>query len=437
MKLAIRILAPLVIVAAALFLARHFILTKPEPHKFEAPQEVTKVDATRLKPEKFQVFLETQGTVRPRTTSTLIPEVSGRIVDVSPNFRDGGFFEKGETLLTIDPLDYETALVVAEGAVAEAKTALAEEEVRAAQALENWRRLGKSGEPNDLAARKPQLELARANVRAAEAQVEQARRDLARTEVKAPFSGRIIEQSVDVGQVVSSSTELARAFATDFMEVRLPLTSRQLSFVDLPETFRGDEEQEPPTGPAVLLTGGVGRDENEWRGRIVRVDSAIDEMSRQLFVVAEVEDPYRRKDGSEGAPLKIGLFLDALVEGDLLEDVFVVPRQAVRVGGEVILIDENNEIRRRKVEPVWSEEERVVIPAEGAGLEAGDVLCLTPLAFPANGAKVLPTIDGVTPDIEFPGRPPGGKAGGKGKGKGKFGKGPSREAEADPGARKS
>ncbi len=434
MKLAIRILAPLLIVAGALLLARHFILTKPEPRQFAAPPEVTKVDAKTLKPEAFQVLLETQGTVRPRTTSTLIPEVSGRVVEVSRNFRDGGFFEKGETLLKIDPLDYETALVVAQGSVAEAKTALAEEEVRASQALENWRRLGKSGQPNDLAARKPQLELAKANVRAAEAEVEQAKRDLERTEVKAPFSGRIIEQSVDVGQVVSSSTQLARAFATDVMEVRLPLTNRQLSFVDLPENFRGEGDSGSVLGPEVQLTGGIGDRTSRWKGRIVRVDSAIDETSRQLFVVAEVEDPYRRKAGSEGAPLKIGLYVDALVKGKVIEDVFVVPRQSVRVGGEVILINEKNEIRRQKVEPIWSEEEVVVIPAKGAGLSAGDVLCLTPLAFPANGARVLPTIDGVTPDVEFPGgRPPGAPKGGKGK----FGKGPEGEGKRDEGAQKS
>ncbi|MEX2579120.1 MAG: efflux RND transporter periplasmic adaptor subunit [Verrucomicrobiales bacterium] len=429
MKLVFRILAPLVIVAAAGLLAWYFVVSRPEPKSFAMPPQIVKVDATRLEPEPFQVFLQTQGTVRPRTTSNLIPEVSGRIVEISPNFREGGFFEKDETLVTIDPVNYETALVVAESAVAEAKTALSEEEVRAGQAAENWRRLGKQGEPSDLAARKPQLELARANLRAAEAQVEQAKRDLERTEVRAPFSGRILEQNVDVGQVVSSSTQLGRAFATDVMEVRLPLTNRQTSFVELPERFRNDGEVRK--GPEVFLTGGIGRDIGHWTGRLVRVDSSIDEMSRQLFVVAEVEDPYRRREGNESAPLKIGLFVDALIKGEVLEDVFVLPRQAVRVGGEVVLIDEDNRIRRQKVEPVWSEEEKVVIPAEGGGLKKGDVLCLTPLAYPANGAEVLPTIDGVTPEVEQPGRER------RGKGKGELGEGSSRGAKTDNGTRKS
>ena len=417
MKLAFRIIAPLIIVAASWFLARYFILSKPEPRTFEVPEEVTRVDATRLKSQSYQVFLETQGTVRPRTTSNLIPEVSGRVIEISPNFREGGFFEQGETLVKIDPLNYETALVMAQSNVAQAKTALSEEQVRAEQAIENWRRLGKRGEPNDLAARKPQLAQAEANLKAAEAEVIQARRDLERTQVKAPFDGRIIEQNVDVGQFVTSSTQLGRAFSTDVMEVRLPLTNRQLAFIDLPDAFRNESKQE--SGPEVLLTGQMGREVGHWTGRIVRVDSAIDEFSRQLFVVAEVEDPYRRKTENDAFPLKIGMFVDGLVKGMELQEVFVLPRQAVRIGGEVIVIDEENRIRRQRVDPIWSEDDRVVLSATDGALNPGDVVCITPLAYPANGAQVLPTIDGVLPEMEIPNRSFGGK-GGKGKdGKGK------------------
>lgn len=417
MKLVFRILAPLLIVALSVYVARYFIRTKPEPKTFDAPPEITQVDATRLKPQNFPVLLQTQGTVQPRTTSNLVPEVSGRVIEISPHFREGGFFEKDEVLLKIDPLNYETALVVAESAVAQAKTALAEEQVRAEQALENWRRLGKSGEPGELAARKPQLALAEANVKAAEAELVQARRDLERTQVKAPFDGRIIEQNVDVGQFVSSNTQLGRAFATDVMEVRLPLTDRQLAFVDLPESFRDDKKA--VKGPEVLITGQIGRDTGHWTGRVVRVDSAIDESSRQLFVVAEVEDPYRRKTKDAAFPLKIGMFVDALVKGVELEDVFVLPRQAVRVGGEVIKIKEDHTILRQKVDPIWSEEDKVVLASEGGVLKPGEIVCLTPLAYPANGAKVVPTIDGVAPKIENPDSGFGARGGGKGKGKGK------------------
>ncbi len=427
MKLIFRILAPLVIVVLAGLLARYFILSKPEARTFDVPPQVTQVEATRLVSESYQILLETQGTVRPRTTSNLIPEVSGRVIEVSPNFREGGFFEEGEVLLKLDPVNYETAVVVNEGAVAEARRVLHEEVIRGEQAVENWRRLGKSGEPSEFVSRKPQLFEAEARLRAAEAQLEQANRDLEITEVRAPFAGRIMEQNVDVGQFVGSNTQLGRAFSTDVMEVRLPLTNRQLEFVDLPDEFRGDAE--PIVGPDVAISGRLGQNRSQWTGKIVRVDSAIDELSRQLFVVAEVEDPYRRKEGQTGFPLKIGMFVDALVKGRELEGVFVLPRKAVRVGGEVIVIDEDNRIRRQEVSPIWSEEDKVVIPQSGGGLNPGDVICLTPLAYPANGALVLPTIDGVTPEIEQPTGHPGsmpfskGEKGKEGGGKGKKGKG--------------
>lgn len=418
MKLLFRILAPLLIVGAAVLIARHLIASKPEPRTFDMPPQITKVEATRLKPENYQVYLDTQGTIRPRTTTTLIPEVSGRIVEVSPNFRDGGFFEKEEVLLRLEKVDYETALVVAETGVAEAERTLQEEKIKSDQALENWRRLGKGNTPSDLVLRKPQLAEAEARLRAAKAQVKKAERDLDRTDVKAPFAGRIIEQMVDVGQYVSQNTELGRAFATDSMEVRLPLTNHQLSFVDLPAP--GAE-----SGPDVLITGQVGRESEQWQGRVVRVDSAIDEASRQLFVVAEIQDPYHLRTGEVSPLLKIGMFVDALVKGRELQNVFVLPRKAVRVGGEVIVIDTENKIERRRVDPLWSEDEKVVVAADSGGLKEGEVVCLTPLAYPANGAEVLPTIDGITPEIEQPPGGPGmgfGKKGIKGK-KGKKGQG--------------
>ncbi len=354
--------------------------------------------------------------------SNLIPEVSGRIIEISPNFREGGFFEKDEVLVHLDPLNYETAVVISESNLAQSKTALREEEVRGEQAVQSWKRLGKAGDPSEMASRKPQLAEAQAKLRASEAEVLRAKRDLERTMVKAPFAGRIVEQSVDVGQFVSSNTQLGRAFSTDVMEVRFPLTNKQLSFVDLPEAYRGDNSDERQNAPEVLISGRIGRDAGQWAGKVVRVDSLIDEASRQLFVVAEVNDPYRRQNDRPVMPLKIGMFVDGLVKGELLENVFVLPREAVRVGGEVILINEANEIRRQKVVPIWSETDKVVIPAEGAGLKSGEVICLTPLSYPANGAKVIPTIDGVTPAVEQPAGGMMGKGGKGGKGKGGKGK---------------
>ncbi|MCB1230978.1 MAG: efflux RND transporter periplasmic adaptor subunit [Verrucomicrobiae bacterium] len=418
MKLAAKILFPLLVLGAAGWLTWWLIETKPEPPQRKKPPVFTRVEATKLTPTHFDVVLETRGVVRPRTETTLIPEVSGRIVEIGKNFREGSFFEEGELLLKIDPLNYETAIVIAQSNLAQARTTLAEEKARSEQALENWKRLGKSGDPGDLVLRKPQLAEMEARVAAAEAEVKRAQRDLERTEIRAPYAGRILEQNVDVGQYVSNGTDLARLYAIDYVEVRLPLTNRQLAFIDLPELYRGNfaeaAAKQEKEAPEVLLEAEIGGEKARWEGRVVRVEGAIDERTRQLFVVAQVDNPYQWKDDGS-PPLKIGLFTDALVEGRTLENVFVLPRAAVRAGEEVIVINADNRIQRRQVNPIWSDREHVVIPADEAGLKTGETVCLTPLAYPADGARVLPTIDGVAPPMETPGKRPGGGPPGGGK----------------------
>lgn len=428
MKLALRISLPVLILALTGFLAWWFVANKPEPRKSSPPPQVTNVEGARLKPTNYQISLASRGTVFPRTTTTLVPQVSGRIENISPNFREGSFFKAGEVLVSIEKADYQAALVRAKSLVAQARTVLTEEEARGEQALANWVRLG-SGSPSDMVLRKPQLAEAEARLKAAEEDVKQAERDIFRTDIRAPYDGRIIEQQVDVGQHVSTGTQLGRAFATDVIEVRLPLNNHQLGFVDLPESYREDRspliEQ-----PEVMITANVGRSESSWNGRVVRVDSSIDAQSRQLFVVAEINDPYQAEKPG-GVPLKIGMFVDAVIKGRKLEDVFVLPRSAVRVSGEVILIDKENRIQRTPVTPIWEDRDHFVVDKTG-GLSPDDVLCLTPIAYPVNGALVSATIDGVASWVEEPARAKGGKGGGKGKGgKGGKGKGANPNTEAD------
>ena len=412
MRLLLRVLLPVLILAGFGWKASDFVKNKTEPRKFTPPPEMTRVEGKTLETTNYQIFLKTRGTVRPRTSTTLHPEVSGRIVSISPHFREGGFFEKEEILLEIEKLDYESAFIVATSQLAQARRVLEEEKARGEQAAENWRRLGKGGQPSEMVLRVPQREEAEARIKAAEADVERARRNLERTEIRAPYAGRIVEQRVDVGQYVTPNTQLGRAFATDVMEVHLPLTNQQLGFVDLPETFRDDQRQRK--GPEVIITASIGRTRNTWKGEVVRVDSAIDEASRQLFVVAQIDDPYRRSK-ADGAPLKIGMYVDALVKGQELQNVIVLPRSTVRVSGEVLLIDNESRIQRRKVHPVWKGEREVVLPAEGGGIRPGEIICLTPMAYPVNGTQVIASIDGQPPKAEdIPGIKMKGKGGDKG-----------------------
>lgn len=378
----------------------------------DIPTPLVRVEGVTLKKTVYPVMVRSQGTVQPRTQSALLPEVSGRVVEVSPSFRPGGFFEKDQLLLKIDPVDYETALVTAKAQQAQAESVLAEEQAKADQARENWQALGRSGQPSALALREPQLAKAKADVESAKAQVLKAKRDLERTEIRAPYAGQVLEQGVDVGQYVSTGTTLGKVFATDYVEVRLPLPERESRHLVLPEHFRGeDAAKTEETGARVKLKALLGGRSGEWDGRLVRVEGAIDATTRQIVAVAQVDDPFsRRADGMP--PMKIGQFVEAEISGDPLNDVFILPRSAVRAGNEIILITADNRLRRLIVEPLAGDEKHLVVSANSSkGPKEGDVLCVTPIPFPAEGAKVLPTIDGQT---ERPGVAAGTKEGAAG-----------------------
>lgn len=395
MKRALQFIVPIVIIYGAVWLMNGLIASRDEPARRMPPQAQLRVEAVTPTPGSYQVTIPTRGNVRPRTQSTLIPEISGSITVVSPSLREGGFFNKNDLLLEIDPLNYQTAVTVATGAIAQSQAALEQERAVATQAVENWKRLGKSGEPNALARREPQLAEAQANLAAARAGLEKANRDLQRTKIVAPYDGRVLELTADVGQYVSPGNVVARIYATDIAEVRLPLSNEQLAHVDLPELYDGESPDPQAPKPAVTLFGTIGGKTYEWQGEIVRVAGAIDEASRQLFVVAQVKSPYaRHEDGRP--PLKIGLFVEAAIQGKTLKNVLALRREAVRAGDELILVNKGDQtLLRHTVAPVWRDKTSVVIPA--GTLPENHALCLTPIPFPADGAPVLATIDGSAP----------------------------------------
>ena len=411
-----KIILPIVVLAICFSIARKLILSPPEARRWGAPTAQLNVEALRLKKTQYKTTVTSQGVVRARTESTLIPEVSGQIVEVSRDFRNGGFFEKGELLVQIDRSDYETALIVAEAAVSQAEAALEQEKAQAAQARENWKSLGDGSKPTPLALREPQLAQANAALSSARARVAEAQRNLKRTEVRAPYAGRILEKSVDVGQYVSPGAVLASIYAIDYAEIRLPLSDDQLGFVDVPERYRGDHIDALEDGPTVTLRGKVGRQDAAWPGRIVRTEGAFDASSRQLFVIAQVDDPYGRSTTGQ-PPLKVGQFVTAEIDGSLMQDVFIIPRSALRSGSEILIVDKANKLFRRSIEVLWSDEENVIARDN---LKEGELLCLTQVPFAVDGGLCVPDIEGEGKRV-LEGQ--GGGWGGKGKGKAGKGKG--------------
>lgn len=347
------------------------------------------VDVMPLRRQAYHVALDSYGTVQPRTESLLLAQVSGLIISINDSLRDGGFFEAGEVLLTIDPRDYEADVRIAEAALMDARQLLAEEEARAAQALEDWNRLGNQGEAPDLVLRKPQLMAARARVISAESALQKAGLELERTRIVAPYAGRVMEKFVDVGQVVNPGSQLARVYAVDYVEIRLPIRNRDLAFIDLPEMYRVEQGNREQRRPGVEIFSELAGN-TSWQGRVVRTESTIDSQARQLHVVAQVDDPFG-KDALGRPPLKIGQYVTAQLSGKVLDGALVIPNKTIYQGSYVYIV-ENGTLQRRDIHIAWQNQGEAVI---ADGLSEGDKLVLTPLGQVMSGLRVRISNDAI------------------------------------------
>jgi membrane fusion protein, multidrug efflux system len=379
MRTALRIALPVVVILAAVAIAAVMIAARPAVETRPPESVAPVVRVITVEPTTIDVVVRSQGTVVPRTETALLPEITGRVVHVSPSLLPGGFFQAGATLVRLESRDYELAVVSARAQVAQATARLTVEEEEAAVARREWAVLGR-GDPAPLVLREPQLAEARAALDAARSALERAERDLARTTIQAPFAGRARDKRVDVGQIVSPGTPLATIYGIDVAEIRLPLPDDELAFLDLPLGFRGAQ-----AGPPVTVRATFAGQELQWRGRIIRTEGEIDFASRMVHLVAEVKDPYGRGPKSGTAPLAVGMFVRAEIAGRRLSDVFVVPRGALRGADQVLVVDDSSRVQIRRVQIVRGERDWVVI---GGGLAPGERVSVSPLDVVVDGMVV-------------------------------------------------
>lgn len=351
----------------------------PQRPAFDGPSMT--VETMPVIPRDYPIMLQSYGTVQPRTRSILIAQVGGQLVSINEKVRDGRFFEKGDVLGQIDPRDYEADVRISEASLADARQSLAEAVARSEQALEDWERLGNEGEPTELVLRLPQLEAAKARVKSAESALSKAQLDLERTNITAPFAGRVIRKLVDVGQVVSSNTQLAEIYATDVVEIRLPLRNRDLGFIELPESLRYADAAKATEIPVTIRSDLIGNE--EWQAKLVRTEGAIDESARQLHVIAQIDDPFGRQ--SEGrSPLKIGEYVTAEIAGKTLPRVLVIPNNTIYQGAFVYTVEEGI-LRRKDIQIAWQNDIEAIIES---GLKPGDELVTTSLGQVTSGIRV-------------------------------------------------
>ena len=454
LSVTVRAILPILLVVVGGWMAWKIFQQPTTTSRRQRPKVVAEVQVAPLERRDWRVKLESRGVVVPRTRTALQAELAARVVEISEVFRTGRPFKQGELLLRLDDREAEltrrrlereltASKVDRDTRVVERKQiapriALARDEVRVQERrLQRAKELFEKGvgTQDDLdavelalvsartrlqnllsseALLKAQIEGAEQAMALARLRLEQARIDLAKARILAPYDGLILSREVDIGQFVSPGTPLATIVAAETAEVRLPLTSRQLPFLRLPpgalagarsgEPVKDDGE--PDAGVEVKLTKAGGPPDAVWSGRLVRVDAQVDRATRQLFVIAEIDRPFV---AVKGTPLRLGAFVQAEIPGRLIREVYVVPRSAMRGEDELYLV-KDGVMRRRRVTPLWQTAEIVLVRD---GIEPGEQLCVSPIVF---GGDSIP-VRVVTPGQASPKRgKPRGDSGGKPRG---------------------
>lgn len=374
-----KIILPILVVVLSAIIIMLIVNNKPSNERGR-PQATAKVlvEGKVLETKDFQVAIASYGVVKPRTQSVLVSQVSGQVSYISDNFRDGGFFEKGELLVKIDDRDYQAEVDIARAALLNAEQTLLEEQARSKQALTDWQRLGDGSKPSDLVLRKPQLAAQQANVLSAKAKLDKAQLALERTKVIAPYAGRVLTKKVDIGQVVNGNSQLADIYATDYVEVRLPINNRDLAYLNLPEQNRYGQSNEVNT-EVVFTSNLIGK--QQWQGKLVRTESAIDTNSQQLYVVAQILSPF---DSAKNA-IKIGQYVNATIKGKNIKNALLIPNEAIYQGTYVYILQKGNLLKRVDIEYDWQNESVTLVKN---GLKTGDTLITTPLGQVSSGTPV-------------------------------------------------
>ena len=351
-------------------------LDPSEPEPVAPAVRVMDVD-----PGSVRMVVHAQGTVSPRTEADLVPEVSGNVLWISPDLVAGGYFEEGEPLLRIDDRDYRIAL---ERARATVDRAVAEDEFARFE-LQRLREMEARNliSPSDVETGMRTARVTEAVLVDARAALNQAELDLSRTELLAPFTGLVRSEQVDPGQFVSRGGAVARLYAVDYVEVRLPIADRQLAYLDIPPMQRGELDES--IAPEVLLSADFAGQHYKWHGTIVRTEAEIDARSRMVNAVARV----RTTDAAPGdpgyVPPPVGLFVQAEIQGRSADNIVVVPRSVIRSGNQVLVVDEDDRLRFRTVSiaRIYGDDAYI-----DGGLEKGERVCITVLQAVIDGMRV-------------------------------------------------
>jgi RND family efflux transporter MFP subunit len=354
--------------------------SKPQLKRTKPPVPVPTVRVFPVKTGPQPIVVRGEGTVRPRREIELVPQVGGNIVYVSPILIDGGEYKKGDVLVKIDPQDYRLAVTLAKAKVKDSESRLKIAEEEAASSVEEWQLLYQNNQKvgrdiPSLVAKEPQLAAAKARLAGDRADLQKAQLNLERTELKAPFDGRVSEERIDIGQYVAPGMALATLYSTRAAEIVVPFDDESLFWFDVPGFTPGNGD-----GSTVKVISRIAGRDRIWSGKIMRAEGKLDERTRMINVAVLVENPYATKP-----PLVAGLFVTVEIAGHTIEDAAVIPRAALRENNTVWVVDDSGRLTFRTVEVARLETNQVILRS---GLADGENVVTSGLRAVTNGMQV-------------------------------------------------
>jgi RND family efflux transporter MFP subunit len=379
-KLLTRVVLPVVLVALGIVAAAAVFQLAPAAARAETERPAPMVEVVEAARTTSVARVRASGSVVAAKQITLSPEVAGRIVARSDALEPGGRLAKGDVLVRIDARDYRLAVAQEEARVEVAETEIVSETARGEVAVRQWAIFGDGRPPEEapLAVRQPQLRAVKANLGVARRGLDRARLNLGKTTIRAPWNAAVVETRAEVGQVVSPGAQLATLVGTDQVWVRVSVPARRLLDLDVP----GVNAEEQGSTARILHELGGGRTV-EWEGEIIRLESRLESETRTAQLLVAVDDPFTAPEG--GLPLLPGTFVNVELLGSERDDVFPLPRTALRDGGTLWVVDGDSSLERREVEVQWGTPDHVFVTGE---LAPGDRVVTTSLSTAIEGAPV-------------------------------------------------
>ncbi|PKI13091.1 efflux RND transporter periplasmic adaptor subunit [Colwellia sp. 12G3] len=369
-----QIIIPIVILAAGIAAMAVFSSLKKPPEEKAKVDNTPIVAVSEISVAPMTLEVNSYGMVTPKYETELIAQVNGEIVELSDTFLRGGFVKKNQLLARIDPNDYQAALIDAQASMATARAGLEKEVAQGKVAESEWKQITDTS-PTELSLRKPQLAQELARVKAAQASVLRAERNLERTEIRAPYDAMIDSRNIGLGSFVGVGSKIGHVLATDIAEVRLPVADNQLEFL-----------ANQGVNAKVNLVGIYAGKATQWSATIKRNEGVIDSKSRMGYLVAELNDPYQLKNKTKvsSAPLRFGSYVNAKIVGNNVAQATVVSRHLV-INGKVAILDSDSKLHYVTIDIVRQQGSNVIV---ANGLANGDRLIVSALDFPVNGMKL-------------------------------------------------